>query len=131
MSLSILDYFCNITKLVSMRSKDPDHNVGAIVVNQNNVIVGTGYNGFPRGISDTRHNWSRKPDENGNTKYDFVIHAEINAILNSNNSVKGCTLYTMLFPCLECTKYIIQAGIKKIIYMSEEANKDFKFDLAK
>lgn len=113
------EYFMGISLLSAMRSKDPQTQVGACIVNQENRIVGIGYNGFPRGCSDEEFPWERE----GNflkTKYPYVVHAEQNAILNSMGSLKGCRLYVSLFPCHECAKYIIQSGIREIVFMSDK-----------
>lgn len=118
------EYFMGLAHLSAMRSKDPNTQVGACIVGEDNKVVSIGYNGFPRGISDKEFPWER---EGGvlDTKYAYVVHAELNAILNSNRSLNGCTLYVSLFPCNECAKAIIQAGIKKIIYESDKyANLD-------
>jgi len=105
-----------VAVLSSMRSKDPNTQVGACIVNKDKKIVGTGYNGFPIGCSDDCLPW----DRSGNTldtKYPYVCHAELNAILNSiSRDLSGCTLYVALFPCNECAKAIIQSGIRKIVY---------------
>jgi len=102
------DYFMAIAFLSSMRSKDPNTQVGSCIVNQDKRIVGIGYNGFPMGCSDDELPWAREAEDPLQTKYPFVCHAEMNAILNKNSAdVKGCTIYTALFPCNECTKLII------------------------
>lgn len=110
------EYFMSVAMLSAMRSKDPNTQVGACIVNQDKKIVGTGYNGFPIGCSDDVLPWGR----DGNplqTKYPFVCHAELNAILNSiSRDLHGCTLYVVMFPCNECAKAIIQSGIKEVIY---------------
>lgn len=125
-------YFMEMAKLSAKRSKDPGTQVGCCIVDDNNVVLSTGYNGFPRGISDEKHNWSRNDLGDGITKYDLVVHSELNAILNANGkSLKNTVLYTTLIPCSECAKAIIQAGIKKVIYASETANGNFKFELTK
>lgn len=113
------EYFMGLAHLSAMRSKDPNTQVGACIIGEDNKVVSIGYNGFPRGISDKKFPWSR---EGGvlDTKYAYVVHAELNAILNSNRSLDGCTLYVSLFPCNECAKAIIQSGIKKIIYESDK-----------
>ena len=110
------EYFMSIALLSSMRSKDPSTQVGACIVNDLNHIVGVGYNGFPKGCEDTAFPWEREGDFL-ETKYPYVVHAEQNAILNSSASVRGARIYVSLFPCHECTKYIIQAGIIEMIYM--------------
>ena len=113
------EYFMGIAKLSAQRSKDPSTQVGACIVNNDNKIIGIGYNGFPIGISDDDLSWSRKGDFL-NTKYPYVCHAEMNAILNSIKSTKNCTIYVTLFPCNECAKFLIQSGIKKIVYLSDK-----------
>ena len=114
------EYFMGIALLSAQRSKDPSTQVGACIVDKDKKIVGTGYNGSPRGIEDKDFPWSRKGDFM-NTKYAYVCHAELNAILNSTKeSLKGCTMYVGLFPCNECAKAIIQSGIKKIVYISDK-----------
>ncbi len=110
-----------VALLSSMRSKDPNTQVGACIVNDDNRIVSVGYNGFPRGCSDEDFPWERSAERQNDTKYPFVCHAELNAILNSNGiGVKGSRIYVALFPCNECAKAIIQAGIKEIIYISDK-----------
>ena len=118
-------YFMGIAKLSSKRSKDPSTQVGACIVTPENEIVGIGYNGFPKGISDDVFPWSSEGAFH-ETKYPYVVHAEANAILNATRDVKGCRMYVTLFPCHECAKLIIQSGIKEIIYVSnKDANKTF------
>ena len=114
-------YFMLIAKISSMRSKDPNTQVGACIVNNDKKIVSCGYNGAPTGFSDEIMPWNRE----GNfidTKYPYVCHAELNAILNSNADLRGCTIYVDLFPCNECAKAIIQCGIKKVVYLSDKYN---------
>lgn len=114
------EYFMGVASLSSRRSKDPNTQVGACIVNKDKKIVGTGYNGFPLGCSDDDLPWER---EGGtlDTKYAFVCHAELNAILNSiSRDLTGCTLYVDLFPCNECAKAIIQSGIKTVIYRDDK-----------
>jgi len=114
------EYFMGVALLSSMRSKDPNTQVGACIVNGERKIVGVGYNGFPTGCSDDDLPWARE-GEWLETKYPYVCHAELNAILNSiGGSLKGCTLYVALFPCNECSKAIIQSGIKKVVYLSDK-----------
>ena len=105
-----------IAMLSARRSKDPNTQVGACIVNNNNKIMSVGYNGFPRGCSDDCFPWERSGDEY-ETKYPYVCHAELNAILNNGgSSLEGCKIYVALFPCNECAKAIIQAGIKRVVY---------------
>jgi len=115
------EYFMGLAHLSALRSKDPNTQVGAAIVDENHRVVSVGYNGFPSGVSDEDFPWSR---DGGvlDTKYAFVVHAELNAILNSPRSVRGCTIYVSLFPCNECAKAIIQSGIKKIVYESDKYN---------
>ena len=111
--------FMRMSHLISERSKDPKTQAGAVVVDYSNVVVGVGYNGFPRGIENDALPWEREGDLE-NTKYAYVCHAEENAIYNANNSTKGCKIYCNLFPCNECAKTIIQNGIKEVIYESDK-----------
>ena len=113
------DYFMGVALLSAQRSKDPLTQVGACLVNDNNVIVGTGYNGLPKWCSDDDFPWDKHPTDMLQNKHSYVVHAEVNAILNANTSTNNTTLYVGLFPCNECAKIIIQSGIKKIIYCSD------------
>ncbi|MBE5967173.1 MAG: dCMP deaminase family protein [Lachnospiraceae bacterium] len=119
------EYFMGIALLSTERSKDPSTSVGACIVSEDNKILSVGYNGMPNGCSDDEYPWERE-GRNLDTKYFFVCHAELNAILNYTGSqMKGARIYTTLFPCNECTKAIIQKGIKEIIYMNDKyANTD-------
>jgi dCMP deaminase len=102
-------------------SADPSTQVGACIVDADARIVGIGYNGFPRGCSDDDLPWDRTGDTELDTKYPYVCHAEMNAILNKNSaSLKGCRIYVALFPCNECTKLIIQSGITEVVYYSDK-----------
>lgn len=113
-------YFMGIAQLSAMRSKDPNTQVGACIVNENNIILSTGYNGMPKGCSDDDLPWEREGCFK-ETKYAYVCHAELNAILNSDGrSLAHSTLYVTCFPCNECAKAIIQAGIKKIYYLEDK-----------
>ncbi len=118
--ISWSEYFMGIAHLSGMRSKDPSTQVGACIVSNENKILSVGYNGFPTGCSDDEFPWGREGDEL-ETKYPYVTHGEMNAILNyRGGSLEGTKLYVSLFPCNECTKAIIQAGIKKIVYDSDK-----------
>ncbi len=117
--LSWDEYFMGLAHLSAMRSKDPSTQVGAVIVDQEHKGVGIGYNGFPIGCSDDEFPWGREGDML-ETKYAFVVHAELNAILNSTRDLHGCTLYVSLFPCNECAKAIIQSGIRKIVYEDDK-----------
>lgn len=114
------EYFMGIALLSGERSKDPNSQVGACIVSQDNKILSMGYNGFPIGCSDDDVPWERE----GNvldTKYPYVCHAELNAILNyTGASLKGSKLYVTLFPCNECAKAVIQSGIMEIIYLEDK-----------
>ena len=115
------EYFMGIAQLSGMRSKDPNSQVGACIVSSDNKILSMGYNGFPLGCSDEEFPWEREGDQILETKYPFVTHGELNAILNyRGGSLEGTKLYVSLFPCNECTKAIIQAGIKTIVYDSDK-----------
>ena len=114
------DYFMSVALLSGKRSKDPNTQVGACIVNKNNVIESIGYNGLPKGCSDDEFPWE-KEGEMLNTKYPFVVHAELNAILNAKGKdLSGCKIYVALFPCNECAKAIIQCGIKAVIYKEDK-----------
>ncbi|EYU17701.1 hypothetical protein ABFS82_04G172400 [Erythranthe guttata] len=121
--LSWDDYFMAIAFLSAERSKDPNRQVGACLVSEKGIILGIGYNGFPRGCSDDKLPWSKK-SKNENpleTKYPYVCHAEVNAILNTNHaSAAGQRLYVTMFPCNECAKIIIQSGVSEVIYYVEK-----------
>ena len=118
--LSWDEYFMAVALLSAQRSKDPNTQVGACVANEQNKIVGVGYNGFPWGCSDDELPWAREGTFL-DTKYPYVCHAEVNAVLNSiTYNLNNCRIYVGLFPCNECTKIIIQAGIREIIYMSDK-----------
>ena len=114
------EYFMGVALLAAQRSKDPSTQVGACIIDGDMRILSTGYNGFPKGCSDDEYPWNR--DESlGETKYQYVVHAELNAILNaSGKSLSGATVYVGLFPCHECAKAIIQSGIKEVIYLSDK-----------
>jgi dCMP deaminase len=114
------EYFMGVSLLSGRRSKDPSTQVGACIINEDKKIIATGYNGAPRGIDDEDFPWSRDGDFL-ETKYAYVCHAELNAILNATQtSLKNCTIYVALFPCNECAKSIIQSGIKKVVYLSDK-----------
>jgi len=119
------EYFMGIALLAAQRSKDNNTQVGACIVNDENKILSIGYNGMPTGCDDDIMPWERSGDPL-NTKYFYVCHAELNAILNyGGGSLKGARVYVTLFPCNECAKAIIQSGIKEIIYLSDKyANTD-------
>lgn len=115
------EYFMGVSILASKRSKDPSTQVGACIVNEDNKIMSVGYNGFPKGCSDDEFPWERDGKSSIDTKYPFVCHAELNAILNNGGaSLKGCSIYVALFPCNECAKAIIQCGIKHVLYLSDK-----------
>ena len=116
------EYFMAIAKLSAMRSKDPSTQVGACIVGEENRILSIGYNGAPNGFNDDIFPWARE-GENLNTKYPYVCHAEMNAILNyrgSRKDLEGAKIYVDLFPCNECAKIIIQSGIKEVVYLSNK-----------
>ncbi len=114
------EYFMGVAILSAKRSKDPNTQVGACIVNKKNRIVGTGYNGLPAGCSDDEFPWDKQGDFL-QTKYPYVCHAELNAILNNiGMDLAGCRIYTALFPCNECSKAIIQSGISEVVYLSDK-----------
>ena len=114
------EYFMGIALLSSERSKDPNSQVGACIVSNDNKILSIGYNGFPVGCNDDDLSWEREGDFQ-NTKYPYVCHAELNAILNyTGSTIKGSKMYVALFPCNECAKAIIQSGIKEVIYKDDK-----------
>ena len=112
------DYFMSVAYISSLRSKDPRTQVGACIVDKNNRIISTGYNGMPNGCNDSKMPWESK--EGLESKYLYVIHAEQNAILYGKNDLQGCTIYTTLFPCNECAKSIVQSGISEVVYLSDK-----------
>ena len=112
------EYFMGVAMLAARRSKDPNTQVGACIVSNDNIIISTGYNGMPKGCSDDEFPWGR---EGAETKYPYVVHAELNAILNANGrDLRGSRLYVALFPCNECAKAIIQSGVKEVLYLSDK-----------
>ncbi len=112
------EYFMGIALLAARRSKDPSTQVGACIVSPENIIISTGYNGMPKGCSDDEFPWDR---EGADTKYPYVVHAELNAILNANGrDLRGSRIYVALFPCNECAKAIIQSGVEEVIYLSDK-----------
>ncbi len=114
------EYFMGIALLSAERSKDPSTQVGACIVSEDNKILSIGYNGAPIGYSDDKMSWARE-GEFLDTKYPYVVHAELNAILNyTGSTLKGSRIYVALFPCNECAKAIIQSGIKEVIYLSDK-----------
>jgi len=114
------EYFMGVSMLSGMRSKDPNTQVGACIVSDDNKILSMGYNGFPKGCSDDEFPWDREGDPL-DTKYPFVTHSELNAILNyRGGSLEGTKLYVSLFPCNECAKAIIQAGIETVVYADDK-----------
>jgi len=119
--LSWDSYFMSVAFLSAMRSKDPSTQVGACIVSTDNKIVGIGYNGFPHGCSDDTLPWAREAPDWLDTKYPYVCHAELNAILNKNASdLRGCRIYVALFPCNECAKLIVQSGIREVVYLGDK-----------
>ena len=117
------EYFMGVACLSGKRSKDPSTQVGACIVSQDNKILSTGYNGFPKGCSDDEFPWGKEheTDDPYHAKYFYSTHSELNAILNCRGgSLEGSKLYVTLFPCNECAKAIIQSGIKELIYLSDK-----------
>ena len=114
-------YFMGVALLSSKRSKDPNTQVGACIINQDKRIINIGYNGFPRGCEDDLFPWESEGSFT-ETKYPYVVHAEPNAILNATTPLTGASIYVTLFPCHECSKLIIQSGIREIVYLEEKYN---------
>ena len=119
-----------VALLASKRSKDPSTQVGAIIVSTDNRIVATGWNGMPKSQSkfdnDVLLPWGKDSSCNLENKYMYVVHAEPNAIFHASESVRGCTMYITWFPCSECAKAIIQAGISKIVYLNEHTTDRYR-----
>ena len=114
------EYFMGIAALSGLRSKDPNTQVGCCIVSEDNKILSMGYNGLPNGCEDDEFPWERQGGTL-DTKYAYVTHAELNAILNSKTAnLEGSTVYVTLFPCNECTKALIQKRIGKIIYLDDK-----------
>ena len=109
-----VDYFIKIASAVKTKSKDPSTKIGAVIVGEDNEIVSTGYNSFPRGLNDEIAERFERPE-----KYNWFEHAERNSIYNAARigvSVKGCTIYlTCGLPCIDCARGIINSGISKIV----------------
>lgn len=103
--------FLDLAAHIATWSKDPSTKVGAVIVNNNRQLLGHGYNGFPRGVDDSAERYADRT-----TKYARVVHAELNAILNTGvpMGVEGCTIYCTHYPCQECAKAIIQVGITQV-----------------
>ena len=115
------EYFMGVAMLAARRSKDPSTQVGACIVDDDNRILSTGYNGFPAGCSDEEYPWAREGANANDTKYPYVVHAELNAILNNRGkNLTGARIYVALFPCNECAKAIIQSGIREVVYLSDK-----------
>lgn len=115
--------YMSMAKLISKRSKDPNTQVGAVIVSREDRILSMGYNGFPNHCSDDLLPWARIAESEYDTKYPYVVHAELNAILNfrgDNKALEGSTLYVTLFPCHECAKAIIQSGISRVVYLDNK-----------
>ena len=125
------EYFMGIAMLSAERSKDPSTQVGACIVSNENKILSVGYNGMPRNCDDDIYPWERE-GESLDTKYMFVCHAELNAILNySGSNLRGSKVYVTLFPCNECAKALIQSGVSEVIYYSDKYSDSFSTLAAK
>ncbi len=117
--LSWDDTFMFLAQVIAERSKDPSTQAGTVIIDDNNVVLGMGYNGWARGIDQSAFPWEREGYW-ASTKYPYVVHAEVNAIYNATTKIKGSKLYCTLFPCNECAKAIIQNGVKEVIYLSDK-----------
>ena len=125
------EYFMGVAILSAQRSKDPNTQVGCCIATPDNIIVSVGYNGLPRGCSDDEYPWGREGDLE-KTKYPYVVHAELNAILNAGGrDLRGCKLFFFFFPCENCAKAIIQAGIKEVYYLSDKYGQTTEFQISK
>ena len=130
--LSWDEYFMALAEICALRSKDPNTRVGACLVDENNKVISLGYNGMPIGCEDKKMPWGNDSKIYLETKYPFVCHAELNAIINSKGKIfKEAVLYTTLFPCNECAKAIIQSGIKKVVYKEDKYKGEDSFKAAK
>jgi dCMP deaminase len=119
-------YWTEMAHLVATRSKDRSTKVGCVIVGPGNEVVSTGYNGFPRGCDDNRQDWHERPK-----KYAVTVHAEMNAICNTarvGSSLIGCTAYVTLFPCSDCTKHLIQAGVTEIVVVGTKPDNTERFE---
>lgn len=128
--LSWDDYFMGVALLSAKRSKDPNTQLGCCIVSPDNIIMSIGYNGFPRGCNDDNLPWERE-GKLVDTKYPYVVHAELNAILNSNRDLRGCKLYVGMHPCNECAKAIIQAGIKEVYYLMDKYHDNPEYEASR
>ena len=107
-------YYLELAKTAATRSKDPSTKVGSVIVDKDNRVLALGFNGFPSGVKETPERWERP------VKYDFVTHSEANALLYAGRACRGAKLYTTLYPCVDCTKLIITAGIKEVLFHSDK-----------
>lgn len=125
------EYFMGIATNSAMRSKDPSTQVGACIVNASQKVVSIGYNGMPSGLNDDQLPWG--PGQGLDSKYLYVAHAELNAILNAKDgsALQGCKVYVTLFPCNECAKAIIQSGIKEIVYLDDKYHDEVIFQASR
>lgn len=121
--LSWDEYFMGLAVLTAMRSKDPNTQVGACIVSEDNRVLSIGYNGAPNGFADSLVPWDvRKAKKRSDTKYPYSCHSELNAILNfrgNPHDLQDARIYVHYFPCVDCTKAIIQSGIKEVIYLHD------------
>lgn len=116
------EFFMRVAIAASMRSKDPHTQVGACIAGADNRILSVGYNGTPVGLDDDEFPWDASEDPLRD-KHSYVIHAEANAILNYRGSLKdmsGARAYVTLFPCQECAKTLVQAGIGEVVYLDDK-----------
>lgn len=119
--LSWDEAFMGLAGVIALRSKDPSTQVGAVIVGQDKRVKALGYNGFPSGCSDDEFPWDREAEDPYDSKYIYVAHAELNAVLNGNGEdLRGCTIYVSLSPCAECAKALIQVGIREVVFQSDK-----------
>ncbi len=122
------EYFIGIAALTALRSKDPNTQVGSCIASSDNRVLSVGYNGAPNSFSDDNFPWNREAEDHYDTKYPYVCHSELNAILNFRGNMRelqGARIYVHYFPCVECTKAIIQAGIKEVVYLHDFDHSSF------
>ena len=116
------EFFMRVAVAAAMRSKDPNTQVGACIAGMDHRILSVGYNGTPTGLDDEDFPWETT-DDPLTDKHNYVLHAEANAILNFRGSLKelaGATVYVTLFPCKECAKMLVQAGIGEVVYLGDK-----------
>ena len=113
-----------MAKIIAQKSKDPDTQVGAVVVSPDNREHFCGYNGQPKRLNETEERW-RRPE-----KYMRTLHAEVGAILSSNKDLDNWKIFVTLYPCYQCALAIIQKGISKVVYLEKPDRPISRYDLS-